>query len=136
MRDDIILNKSETIKRCIARINEEYEGKPENLNDFRRQDSIILNVQRLCEASIDIATHYIRKNKLGIPQTSKENFEILEKNNVITKELSLRLQAMVGFRNIAVHDYQALNLKIVEKVVEEYIYDSLKLARMILERKV
>ncbi|MGB6127913.1 MAG: DUF86 domain-containing protein [Psychrilyobacter sp.] len=134
MRDDIILNKSETIKRCIARINEEYEGKPENLNDYRRQDSIILNVQRLCEASIDIATHYIRKNKLGIPQTSKENFEILEKNNVITKELSSRLQGMVGFRNIAVHDYQALNLKIVERVVEEYIYDSLKLARMILER--
>lgn len=134
MRDDIILNKSETIKRCIARINEEYEGKPENLNDYRRQDSIILNVQRLCEASIDIATHYIRKNKLGIPQTSKENFEILEKNNVITKELSLRLQGMVGFRNIAVHDYQALNLKIVERVVEEYIYDSLKLARVILER--
>ena len=76
MRDDIILNKSETIKKCIARINEEYDGNPENLNDCRRQDSIILNIQRLCEASIDIATHYIRKNKLGIPQTSKENFEI------------------------------------------------------------
>lgn len=134
MRDDVILNKSETIKRCISRINEEYEGKPGNLNDYRRQDSIILNIQRLCEASIDIATHYIRKTKLGIPQTSKENFEILEKNNVITKELSSRLQGMVGFRNIAVHDYQTLNLKIVEKVVEEYIYDSLKLARVILER--
>lgn len=134
MRDDIILNKTETIKRCIARINEEYDGKPENLNDYRRQDSIILNVQRLCEASIDIATHYIRKNKLGIPQTSKENFEILGNNNVITEKLSLRLQGMVGFRNIAVHDYQALNLKIVEKVVEEYIYDSLELAKMILEK--
>jgi len=133
MKDDIILNKTESIKRCITRINEEYEGQPENLKDYRRQDSIILNVQRLCEASIDIATHYIRKNKLGIPQTSKENFEILEKNGVITKELSLRLQGMVGFRNIAVHDYQALNLKIVERVVEEYIYDGLKLAKMILE---
>jgi uncharacterized protein YutE (UPF0331/DUF86 family) len=134
MRDDIILNKTETIKRCIVRINEEYDGKPENLNDYRRQDSIILNVLRLFEASIDIATHYIRKNKLGIPQTSKENFEILGNNNVITEKLSLRLQGMVGFRNIAVHDYQSLNLKIVEKVVEEYIYDSLELARMILEK--
>ena len=26
MKDDIILNKIETIKRCIKRINEEYEG--------------------------------------------------------------------------------------------------------------
>jgi uncharacterized protein YutE (UPF0331/DUF86 family) len=41
---------------------------------------------------------------------------------------------MVGFRNIAVHDYQTLNLKIVERVVEEYIYDSLKLVRMILAK--
>lgn len=134
MKDDIILNKIETIKRCIKRINEEYEGDPKNLNDYRRQDSIILNVQRLCEASIDIATHYIRKNKLGIPQTSKENFEILSNNNIISEKLSLRLQGMVGFRNIAVHDYQSLNLKIVEKVVEEYIYDSLELAKMILEK--
>ncbi|GLI54773.1 hypothetical protein PM10SUCC1_02880 [Propionigenium maris DSM 9537] len=133
MIDDIVINKSETIKRCIKRINEEYENNPKNLEDFRRQDSIILNVQRLCEACIDIATHCIRKKRLGVPQTSKDSFQILEDNKIISTELSGRLQGMVGFRNIAVHDYQSLNLKIVERVVEDYIYDALKLTKEILE---
>jgi uncharacterized protein YutE (UPF0331/DUF86 family) len=131
MIDDIIINKSETIKRCIKRVNEEYEDNPLNLKDYRRQDSIILNIQRLCEACIDIATHVIRKKKLGVPQTSKDTFQILEDNGIISKNLSSRLQGMVGFRNIAVHDYQDLNLAIVEKVVVDYIYDGLKLCKEI-----
>jgi uncharacterized protein YutE (UPF0331/DUF86 family) len=133
MIDDIIINKSETIKRCIKRINEEYEDNPKNLNEFRRQDSIILNIQRLCEACIDIAIHVIRKKKLGVPQSSKDSFQILEDNGIISKEISNRLQGMVGFRNVAVHDYQCLNLTIVEKVVEDYIYDGLKLCKEIIK---
>ena len=43
-----------TIERCVKRIHVVYEGKPENLSDFTKQDSIILNIQRACEASIDI----------------------------------------------------------------------------------
>lgn len=135
MIDDIIINKSETIKRCIKRINEEYEGNPVNLEEYRRQDSIILNIQRLCEACIDIATHIIRKKKLGVPQTSKDSFQILEDNNIISKDLSSRLQGMVGFRNIAVHDYQALNLAIVKRVIEDYIYDGLKLCKEIIKNQ-
>ncbi len=133
MKDDIIINKTETIKRCINRINEEYDSNPNNLLIYGKQDSIILNIQRLCEACIDIAVHFIRVNKLGVPQSSKESFEILENRGIITKELSNSLKGMTGFRNIAVHDYQSLNLKIVQVVVEKHIYDSLKFAKVILE---
>ncbi len=133
MKDDIIINKTETIKRCINRINEEYDSNPDNLLIYGKQDSIILNIQRLCEACIDIAVHFIRVNKLGVPQSSKESFEILENRGIITKELSNSLKGMTGFRNIAVHDYQSLNLKIVQVVVEKHIYDSLKFAKVILE---
>ena len=47
--NDIILNKITTIERCLNRIHEVYEGNPENLSDFTKQDSIILNIQRACE---------------------------------------------------------------------------------------
>lgn len=133
MKDDIIINKTETIKRCINRINEEYDSNPNNLLIYGKQDSIILNIQRLCEACIDIAVHFIRVNKFGVPQSSKDSFEILENRGIITKELSNSLKGMTGFRNIAVHDYQSLNLKIVQVVVEKHIYDSLKFAKVILE---
>ena len=59
--NDVILNKTTTIERCLKRIHEVYEGNPENLTDFTKQDSIVLNIQRACEASIDLAMHVVRQ---------------------------------------------------------------------------
>ena len=135
MKDDIILNKTETIRKCIKRVKEEYQDNPENLNDYKTLDSIILNIQRLCEASIDIAMHYIKQKRLEIPQSSKETFKILEKNGILTPELSNRMQAMVGFRNIAIHDYQSLNMAVVRAIIEKHLEDSLELAACIMNEK-
>lgn len=133
MIDDIIVNKSEIIKRCIKRRKEEYGNNPENLNNFTKQDSIILNLQRMCEASIDLAVHVTRIKKLGVPQTSKECFVFLEKENIISNDLSKKLQGMVGFKNIAVHDYQNLEIDILKNVIEKNLEDSLELVREILK---
>lgn len=124
MSHDIILNKIKTIERCIGRINDEYRGFEEEFEEnFTKQDSVILNLERMAQASIDIATHIIRKEKFGLPSTSRELFVLLEENKVISKESSKQLQAMVGFRNIAVHDYQNLNLDIVIAIVETHLND-------------
>lgn len=114
MQNDIIINKTATIERCIYRINEEYNNDPENLKNYTKQDSIILNIQRAREACIDIAMHIVSTNKLGVPQTTRQVFDILNEANIIDERLADRLKAMVGFRNIAVYDYQALNLSIVQ----------------------
>lgn len=76
--DDLVLNKAAIIERCVRRIDEEYEGDAANLEeDLTRQDSIILNIQRACEASIDLAMHLVRKFALGIPQDSRQAFDLL-----------------------------------------------------------
>ena len=41
MIDDIVLNKTEIIKRCIRRVTEEYVHNPQNLENFTKQDSIL-----------------------------------------------------------------------------------------------
>lgn len=133
MKDDVIINKIETIKRCIKRIEEEYANIPSNLENYTKQDSIILNLQRMCEATLDLGLHYIKIKKLEIPQTSKQIFEVLEKNGVIDKKTSVNMQGMVGFRNIAVHDYQSLNIEILQKIIEKHLGDSLIIAKKILE---
>lgn len=69
MQNDIIINKTAIIERCIYRINEEYNNDPANLKNYTKQDSIILNIQRACEACIDIAMHIVSTNKLGVPIT-------------------------------------------------------------------
>lgn len=117
--DDIIINKAATIERCLKRINEEYHGAETELSsNYTKQDAIILNIQRACEAAIDMATHVVKIRNLGVPQTSKEVFIFLEKAHIIPKPLSEQLQAMVGFRNVAVHDYTTLNLDIVQHIIE------------------
>ena len=66
MKDDIIINKIETIKRCLNRIKEEYLGFEKELeNNYTKQDSIILNLERAAQASIDVSTHIIRVHNFG-----------------------------------------------------------------------
>ncbi|MEC2072520.1 type VII toxin-antitoxin system HepT family RNase toxin [Alkalihalophilus marmarensis] len=123
MRNDIILNKVVTIERCIQRIQEVYDNDPATLQDYTKQDSMILNIQRACEASIDLAMHIVSDKRLGLPQTSRDAFDLLEQHKVIDANVSKRLQAMVGFRDIAVHDYQSLNLIIMKEIIEKHLKD-------------
>jgi len=124
MRDEIILNKIETIKRCLSRINEEYiDSKEQFKQNYTKQDSIVLNLERASQATIDISTHIIRVQKLGIPKTSREVFVLLENNKLLSKDISQSMQKMVGFRNLAVHDYQSLNLDIVVAIIEHHLVD-------------
>lgn len=120
---DVIYNKIASIERCINRINEVYEGNPENLDDYTKQDSIILNIQRACECSIDLAMHIVSEKKLGIPQNSRDAFEVLEANKVIEKVLANKMKSMVGFRNIAVHNYESVNMKVVQMIIENHLGD-------------
>ena len=133
MIDDVILNKIEIIKRCIRRVEEEYDGNPKNLENYTKQDSITLNIQRACEAVIDLGMHVIAERDLGIPQTSRDTFEILQDNKIISPEMSERLKAMIGFRNIAIHNYQRLNLKIVQAIIEKDLKDLLYVTVVILK---
>ena len=68
--DDVLINKAATIERCIHRAREEYHKDPATFaTDYTRQDAAILNIQRACEAALDIGQHLIRKHKLGVPQS-------------------------------------------------------------------
>lgn len=133
MTNDVVYNKIQTIRRCIKRIEEEYDNNPENLENYTKQDAIVLNIQRACEACIDLAMHVISEKKLGIPQNSRDAFELLHQNNLIDKETNAKLKAMVGFRNIAVHDYQSLNLAIVRAIIEKNLADFQEFADLVLK---
>lgn len=131
--NDVILNKTTTIERCVNRIQEVYAGNPENLKDFTKQDSIILNIQRACEASIDLAMHVVSERKLGVPKASRDGFRLLQEADLLDATLAKTLMNMVGFRNIAVHDYQALELDILEAILEKHIGDFKLFTKVILQ---
>ena len=132
--DDVLLNKAGTIERCLERIREEYrKAKGDLETDYTRQDAIVLNLLRAAEAAIDAAMHVVRVRKLGIPQQSREAFVLMEENALLEEALSNRMQAMVGFRNIAVHDYQKISLPILRSILENHLEDFEAFKRKIIE---
>ena len=132
MPDDVALNKLAIIERCLRRVAEEYQGQPARLENFTVQDSIVLNVQRACEAAIDMAMHVVAKRRLGVPQDARSAFELLAVERVIDRELAERMKLMVGFRNIAIHEYQQLQIGILRRILEERLADLPRLARQLL----
>lgn len=131
----VIINKYESIERCIKRIKEEYEGNPENLYDYRRMDGIVLNLQRACEVTIDIAMHVVSTRKLGIPQTKKEAFEMLESHGLISEDMCNKMKGMIGFINIAIHEYKEIDEEILQDIIENHLEDLQEFAREMLKLK-
>ena len=122
MPDDVVLNKAATIERCLARVREETAADPA-LDDQTRQDAVVLNLQRACQAAIDLAMRTARTGGVGVPQDSRDAFRLLVDGAGLPTDLGERMQRMVGFRNIAVHDYQAVSLPIVRSIIADHLGD-------------
>jgi uncharacterized protein YutE (UPF0331/DUF86 family) len=128
--NDVVLNKKVSIERCLRQVGEYYRmdtGLPLE-RDHLRQDAIAMNLQRAAELCIDIANHLVRIHKLGLPRDSRESFTLLEQAGLLDAELARRLRAMVGFRNVLVHQYTQLDPDILVDVVEHRGVDLLVFA--------
>ncbi len=132
--NQVVLNKKVNIERCIAQARKYYamKGGLPFKEDYLRQDAVALNVQRACEICIDIANHLIKIRKLGLPQDSKDSFSLLQRAGLIDEAMTAALRAMVGFRNILVHQYQRLDLDIMVEVVEHRLDDLLAFSNIAL----
>lgn len=135
MADDVLINKAATIERCVARAREEYAANPAGFaNDYTRQDAAILNIQRACEAALDMGQHLIRRDGLGVPQSARDVFSLLAQAGCISTDLADGLKRMVGFRNIAVHDYQTLQLPITVSIITRHLDEFLHYSQALLLR--
>ncbi|CAN1492288.1 COG2445 Uncharacterized conserved protein [Burkholderiaceae bacterium] len=135
MADDVLLNKAAAIERCVARAREEYACDPATFEtNFTRQDAAILNIQRACEAALDMGHHIIRRENLGLPQSSRDVFTLLANAHWLTTEVADPMKRMVGFRNIAVHEYQTLQLPITVNIIQSHLDDFLAYGREMLLR--
>ncbi len=116
--NDVVINKIQSIQRCVRRAREEFQSNSEGFStDYTRQDAAMLNVLRACETTIDLANHVIRANRLGIPNSSADSFKLLNAEGIIDAGSTERLKKMVGFRNIVVHQYGEIDMRIVESVI-------------------
>ena len=133
--DDIVLNKKESIERCVKQI-ETYYAAPRELpfeKDYLTQDAIGANLQRACDQCIDLANHTIKTRKLGLPKESRESFRLLARNGIIPRELATKLENMVGLRNTLVHQYQELDIQLMVDVIEKHLDDLIDFTNLIVK---
>ena len=131
MIDDVILNKTSSIVRCFNRIEEDFDDEFET--NYTKQDAVTLNIQRAIQQTIDLGAYLVKKYKLGIPKTTKDIFIFLSQKGIISKELSNNLQKMLGFRNVAIHEYTQLKIEILEDIIKNHIFDVITFKNGILE---
>jgi len=132
--NDIVINKVQSIQRCVQRAREEYNADPAGFaTNYTRQDAAILNVLRACEQAIDLANHVIKIRKMGIPASSSQSFELLQQKFVIDTILAESLIKMIHFRNTVIHQYQRMDLQIVQRVVTAGLDDLIRFGDCILK---
>lgn len=133
--DDVIIDKIATIERCTRRAREEYLKDPASFgSDHTRQDAAVLNIQRACEAALDLGQHLVRRERLGTPQSARDVFTLLASAGWVDGALADVMKRMVGYRNIAVHDYQTLQLPITVAIIEHHLDDFVAFTRAIILR--
>ena len=113
--DDVCLNKGAIMERSIRRMQEEYAADP-TLHNFSHIDALTLNLERACQAAIDLAMHLVARDHLGMPQSSADAFRVLAQAGLISQESCRAMMAMTGFRNIAIHAYQEMNMDILKNI--------------------
>ena len=130
----IVLAKVAAIERCLVRISEvRSDERRKALLPVDVDDIVAVNLQRAAQAAIDLAMHVAASEGYGLPGDLAEGFTLLEKNAVIDPELAERLRRMVGFRNIAVHQYQTLDPAIVEAIATTHVDDLRRFAARVVE---
>lgn len=130
---DLVLKKLAFIETCVhdlrtkANIDAIY-------TDIREERFVVHTLQLAIQAALDSASHIVSGHRLGEPKTNRELFDLLAKDGWITPSQNAIMGNMAGFRNIVVHGYASVNLKIVHKIVTTHLDDLLDFAKSIYTR--
>lgn len=130
---DLLLIKVASIEKCLDRIQQKRIDKNFDLSNYDTQDIIVLNLQRAVQQSIDIAMYICAEMKLGLPENSADSFKKLQEKTVISTESFHNMRSMIGFRNIAIHEYQKIDYDIVNHILVVRLNDFYLFNKEILE---
>ena len=124
MDRDVVTAKLESLRHCVERVRTRTPASVEELSScYDAQDIICLNLERAVQACVDIAAHIVSDTECTVPDSMAGTFDALERQGVLSRDLTERMRRAVGFRNISVHAYQALDWEIVYSIATERLGD-------------
>ncbi len=135
MESVIVERKLDSLYRCIARVEEKCPPDAGTLaDDPDLQDILVLNLSRAVRLCVDIGTHLVAELDSPPPDTMGQTFDFLAGAELLSAELAARLKKSVGFRNLAVHNYEELNWAIVHAIASRHREDFREFARVVSAR--
>jgi uncharacterized protein YutE (UPF0331/DUF86 family) len=119
--NDKIIDIEKFIEELNQSIPEDFE---EYKNDFKARAIGERYFEKIIESVVDLAFLIIKEKKFKQPEEDKEAFDILSKENIITKNLADKLKSAKGMRNIIAHEYGRIDNELVfQSLAEELIPD-------------
>lgn len=119
---DIVLQKLAFIEARVKELR--TIARPERIeSDIREERFITHTLQLAIQAALDTASHIVSDERLGEPRTNRELFDLLAKSHWLSADLTNALRNMAGFRNIIVHGYEDVELKIVADIINNRLTD-------------
>jgi len=128
----LIERKLELLRGHVARVRSRRPAQAQQLAaDVDLQDIIVLNLSRAVQACVDIGAHLLVDTPQSPPSTMGDTFTRLAETGLIDADLAQRLRRAVGFRNLAVHAYDAIDWAQVHILAGEPLRDFEDFARSI-----
>jgi uncharacterized protein YutE (UPF0331/DUF86 family) len=125
---DLLAKKLAFVESCVSDLRR--LAVAENIDsDVKERRFIEHTLQLAIQACLDAASHIVSDDRLGEPQTNQELFRLLEQAGRISKDLSVKLRAAAGFRNILVHGYADVDVNVTRDVLEHHLDDLLAFAK-------
>ena len=128
----VISEKLESLRRCVARVEAK---RPETVEALQAspdlQDIISVNLMRAVQVCVDLAAHLVADLDVPAPATMAGTFDALHTAGVIDPDIAARMRAAVGFRNVAVHTYSAINWAVVFAIAHTHLGDFRAFARAV-----
>jgi uncharacterized protein YutE (UPF0331/DUF86 family) len=131
---DVVAGKVGIVTRCLERIRTVTRDDPATVADIDIEDIVVLNLQRAIQACIDLMTHILAEHNLGVPQSSAEGFAVLATTGIIRPALAAELRKMVGFRNLAVHEYDEIDSRLLIEILSHHLDDLRSFTSELLQR--
>jgi len=120
----VVAQKIESLRRCVQRVAEKTPAEVGQLiQDPDIQDILVLNLSRAVQLCVDIGSHIVSETDETAPATMGDVFVTLSKLGAITATTCEAMRKAVGFRNVAVHNYDAINWEIVFAICKKSLPD-------------
>ncbi len=103
----------------LEQLKTEIKDEKQFSNDFHLFGLAERYLQLSTQVIIDILNLIIIEEGMEKPENNQEIISVLFNNNIISENLASRLDGMVGFRNILVHEYG----KIDKKRIYQYLIE-------------